>query len=161
MNELLQDPTFWFAVSFVIFVVIAWPLARKPVAGVFDSYAQKVRAELDEASRLRREAEALLREAQSRQNAAQNDAENILRHATTQAAALRVQADMDMQAALKRREAQTAERIYLLEEQAKSEIRSYAASRALKAAESLLRDHFSEAQDQALIDQQIKHIARP
>lgn len=158
MTELLQDSTFWFAVSFVIFLVVAIPLGAKPIAAVFDGYAQKIRAELEEAVRLRQEAEALLTDAKKRQQQARHDAEDILKQASEQAALVRVQAQKDLEAALKRREAQASDHLRMLEEQATDEIRSYAASRALKAAEALLQSQFSAAEDKGLIETQTKQI---
>jgi F-type H+-transporting ATPase subunit b len=160
MEALLQDSTFWFAVSFVIFIVVAIPLGAKPIAAVFEGYAQKIRAELDEATRLRKEAEALLGEAKSRQQQARVEAEDILKQAAEQAAFVRAQSQKDLDAALKRREAQAADHLRMLEEQAADEIRSYAASRALKAAEALLQSQFSANEDQKLIETQLKQIKR-
>jgi F-type H+-transporting ATPase subunit b len=160
MTELLQDATFWFAVSFVIFVAIAYPLARKPVAAVFDNYADKIRAELAEAERLRKEADELLAAAKKRQHDARHEAEELLKQAAEQAAALRAQAEKDMQATLQRREKQTADNLRVLEEQMAGDIRRHAASRALKAAEILLQDNFPANADQALIEKQIKQLAK-
>ncbi|MBI3419944.1 MAG: F0F1 ATP synthase subunit B [Proteobacteria bacterium] len=160
MMELLQDNTFWFAVSFVIFLAIAWPLGRKPVAAFFDNYIQKVRADLDEAARLRREAEALLADTKNRQHQNRLAAEEILKLAKEQVGFLQAQAVKDLEVGLKRREAQALERIQVLEEQAKAEIRAYAAQRALKAAEALLQSSFSATEDQALVERQIKQIGK-
>jgi F-type H+-transporting ATPase subunit b len=158
MTELLHDTNFWFGVSFVIFLLLAIPMAKKPVAAVFDGYAQKIRAELEEATRLRQEAETLLADARKRQQQARHDAEEILKHAAEQIEVLRAQSQKDLEAMLKRREAQAADHLRMLEEQASEEIRSYAVGRALKAAEALLQSQFSATQDQSLIETQIKQI---
>jgi F-type H+-transporting ATPase subunit b len=160
MEELLHDNTFWFAVSFVLFIAIAYPLGRKPVAAVFDGYAAKVRAELDEAARLRRETEELLASMKTRQHQARQDAEDMLKQAAEQAATMREQGEKELQASLKRREAQANDRIKMLEDQARAEISAYAATRALRAAEDVLKSHFSANDDQALIERQIKQLGK-
>jgi F-type H+-transporting ATPase subunit b len=157
---LVQDPTFWFAIAFVIFFAIVWPLAAKPVAGIFDAYAEKIRHDLAEAERLNKEAAALLASAKQRQHDARHEAEELLKQASEQAAAMRGQAEKELEITLKRREAQAMENIRLLEAKIVADIRQHAASKALKAAEILLQDNFPANADQTLVDKQIKQIAK-
>ena len=55
------EPEFWVAVAFVIFLAIVWKVGGfKAMTGGLDSRAERIRAELAEAQRLRQEAAALL-----------------------------------------------------------------------------------------------------
>ncbi len=160
MTALLEDPTSWLALSLAIFFAFMWLVARKPIAAFFDSYAAKVKDELDEAARLRDEAAALLEKTRNCQHGNRLEAETLLKQAAEQAAALQKQAEKDIQASLARREKQAQDRIAAMQEQAAAEIRGAAVARALKASESLLQTHYSAADDAALIDRQIGKIAK-
>ena len=58
-----QDPKFWVAVSFVLFVALVGKLAWAKITEALDGRAARIRAELEEAARLRAEAETMLRQA--------------------------------------------------------------------------------------------------
>jgi F-type H+-transporting ATPase subunit b len=159
MKELLQDATFWFGVSFAIFIVIAWVTGRKPVAQALDNYTAKVKAELDEAAALRQEAARILAETESKHASALKEAQNILAHAQEQAKALQEQAEKDLQSTLKRREAQAADRIRMIEEQTREELRTRTVELALQVAEQVLRERLTPEQDKAIVEKQIHGMA--
>ncbi len=50
---MFQDPAFWVAVAFAIFVAGAVWKGRAPIAGMLDARIEAIRAEIDEARRLR------------------------------------------------------------------------------------------------------------
>lgn len=160
MDDLLHDPTVWFALSFVIFIVIAWKAGGKAIADALDNYGVKVRQELDQAATLHAQAAQLLADTQAKHNNAFKESDAIIARAQEQALLLQAQAEKDLQATLKRREQQAIERIQLLQEQAASEIRAQAVDVALKAAETLLRTHFGAEQDKKLIEQQTADMAK-
>ncbi len=75
---MLQDPTFWVLVSFVIFVALVWKPGSKAVAQMLDDRAEKIRSDLEKAAKLREEAQALFAEYQKKQRDALKDAEAIV-----------------------------------------------------------------------------------
>ena len=77
-GSFLQNPRLWVAVAFVIFFVIFGRKLWKAVAEMLDKRADTVRAELAAAPRLRQEAEAMLRDAKARREAALADAKALL-----------------------------------------------------------------------------------
>lgn len=160
LTAILHDTNFWFGVSFVIFVIATWVGGRKPIAGFFDSYAAKIRAELDEAAKLRAEAERLLADTKTRQANAMQEAENIRNQASAQVQMIREQAEKELEATMKRREQQAMDRIHLLEEQAVQEIRASTVDMALKAAERILRERMTANDDAALIGRHIGQMAQ-
>ncbi len=158
-HSLLNDSTFWFTVSFIIFVVAAWVLGRKPIAAVFDGYATKIRTELEEASRLRMEAQRILDETQTKQANALKEADAIRASAKEQVQLMTAQAEKDLATNMKLREQQMLDRIRILEEQAAGEIRARTVDMALKAAEQILRERMSAASDAAVISRQIASMS--
>ena len=89
--EFLQDPAFWAAVAFVIFIAAtAKPISRLLTAGL-DKRADKIRSDLEEAEKLREEAQDLLASYQRKQRDALAEAEAIIAHAGEEAERLAVQ----------------------------------------------------------------------
>lgn len=158
-HGLLNDSTFWLAVSFVIFVALVWQFGRKAIAGALDSYAAKVKADLEEAASLRAEAVRFLEETEAKHAGAVREAEAIITKAKEQAAIIETQANKEIEATLKGREAQALERIRLLEEQAAADIKAKTVELALGAAQAVLRAGFDAAHDQKLIDAQTASLA--
>ena len=65
--EFLVEPEFWVAVSFFLFVAVVLYLGvHKKIATVLDARAATIAKELDEARRLRQEAEKVLADRQPR-----------------------------------------------------------------------------------------------
>ncbi|NDE89571.1 MAG: F0F1 ATP synthase subunit B [Alphaproteobacteria bacterium] len=160
MQELLHDPTIWFAVSFAIFLVIVWKAGGKAIAGALDNYGEKVKNELEQAAALHAEAAQLLAETQAKHNNAFKESDAIIARAEEQARLLQAQAEKDLETTLKRREQQALDRIQVLQEQAATEIRAQAVDVALKAAEALLRTNLGAEHDNKLIEQQTADMAK-
>ena len=109
--EFLQDPAFWAAVAFVIFIAAtAKPISRLLTAGL-DKRADKIRSDLEEAEKLREEAQDLLASYQRQQRDAVKEAEAIVEHAKEEAERLTQQGRERLKAALERREKQAMDRI--------------------------------------------------
>ena len=71
MTAMLSDPSFWVAIAFVIFVgLLGYLGVHRQLTRALDNRADRIKAELDEARRLKDEAMALLQEYQRRREAA-------------------------------------------------------------------------------------------
>ena len=89
----------WVAVAFVLFLgILVYVGAHRRVIDGIDQRQARIKAELEEARRLREEAQALLVEYQRRQREAEREAADILAGAKAEAA--RVAADAKMKACL-------------------------------------------------------------
>src|SRR3546814_341039 len=100
---MLNDPTFWVAVAFVVFAGLMIWKARQPVLKGLDARAERIRAELDEAQRLREEAQKALAEYKRKQRDAAKEAEDLLASARHEADLLRRQAADDLTQTLARK----------------------------------------------------------
>ncbi len=152
---MLESPTFWVAVAFAIFVI----LAAKPVSGAgfggLDARADRIRAEIEEAQALREEAQKTLAEYKRKQRDALKEAEAILDHAKVEAKRLGEQAGRDLEAALERREQAALEKIAQAEAQALQEVRDQAIEMALAATAKLIADNLDKGRADAMIDRAI------
>ena len=156
--ELFRDPETWIAVAFVIFIVlVSRPIARAIVKGL-DERAAKIRSDLDEARRLRQEAEALLAEYRKKQQEAAGEAASIMTRAREEAELFRKEASANLTAALARRERMALDKITQAEAQAVAEVRSQAVDLAVVGARRILEQQMSGPRAGNLIDQAIGEL---
>jgi len=158
MDAVLHDPTFWVAISFVIFVAAAYRPLRRVMVGALDGRAEKIREQIDEAARLRDEAQAMLAKYKRKQRDAAKEAVELMENAKTEAKRLRDQAETDLAALLKRREQQAMERIAQAEAQAVAEIRGMAVDLAVAATRRILSEKVTGDRASALIDESIEAV---
>jgi len=157
---MINAPEFWVAVAFVIFVALVWKKASAAITGMLDARAEKIRADLDEAQRLREDAQALLASYQRRQRDALKEAEAVLAHAREEAERLRSQAGTDLEASLKRRENQAMARIAQAEAAALAEVRNLTVDVAVSASRRILETGIQPAQADKLIEQSITDLPK-
>lgn len=158
MEQFLEDPRTWVALAFVLFIAAFAKKIGGAVAKGLDARAERIRSELQEASRLRREAETLLAEYRQKQAAYVKEAETMLADAHRDAQALRLQAEKELQAALDARTKQAMDRIAQEEANAVNEIRNHVVDTALAAVHTLIESQ-DAAQDE-LLSQALSDIER-
>jgi F-type H+-transporting ATPase subunit b len=158
MANTLHDPQFWVAVAFVIFVAVLVWKAKKPVLDALDGRAERIRSQLEEAQRLREEAQHMLADFQRKQRQALEEAEQILAQARSAAERHRDQAAQDLEVSLKRREQQAMDRIAQAEADALGEVRAVAISVAVDATRKLLQESVDDKLAGKLVDNAIKDL---
>ena len=125
-------------VALLILIAIVYKPLTRIVFGALDGHAAKVRAELDAAKRLREEAQSLLAGDQRRLAAGEDQAHKIVGQAQAEVQTERHRSELE--AALQRRTAQAMERIEREEARALQEVRTQAATLAIRTTERLLAD---------------------
>ena len=155
---MLQDPTFWVAVAFVIFVIAVFKPIKGALIGGLDAKIEEIRREVEEAEKLREEAQSLLANYQRQQRQAVQDAENIVARAKEDAGRHRAEADEAMKEMVRRPEEQAREKIAQAEAAAIQEVKSMAVDLAMAASEKLLADKLVGDEGSRLIDKSISEI---
>lgn len=155
---MFADPSFWVGLAFLLVVALAFKPVARALSSTLDGRASKIREQIEEARKLREDAQALLASYQTKQRDAMAEAENIISQAKAEAARMKTEAEADLARALERREQQALERISQSEAQALAQVRSTAVHVALKAAETLIRDNLDDGKKQALADQAIGEL---
>src|SRR4029079_18665011 len=139
--EMIKEPEFWVAVAFVLFVaVMIYVGAHKKVVESLDHRSARIKAELDEARRLRDEAEKLLAEYQRKQGEAEREAEAIVADARAEAARVAAEARVKLEEFVARRTKLAEAKIGQAAPQALAHVRAGAGEAAVGAAEKILRD---------------------
>ena len=156
--EELHNPEFWVALVFVGVVILFYKPMMKTVGANLDARAAKIRQQIEEARKLREDAQALLSEYQRKSRDAMAEAEKIIASARTEAARLKAEAEADLENSVKRRQEQAVERIAQSEAQALAQVRNTAVDVALAAAEKLIKETLDPAKKQALADKAIAEL---
>lgn len=158
--EFLRDPETWIAAAFIVFfVLVSRPIGRA-IAKMLDERSAKIKADLDEARRLRDEAQTLLAEYQKKQQEASRETADILTRAREEADLFRKEAGANLTAALARRERMALDKITQAEAQAVAEVRSQAVDLAVLAAQRILEQQMAGSRAGSLIDQAIAELDR-
>lgn len=158
--ELLHEAEFWVLLGFIIFVVLVWRKAGSVLGNGLDARAERIRKQIGEAEVLRREAEAMLRDAEQRQRAALEEAKEIVAGATREAARLKEQAVKDIAAMLERRRQSAVDKIAQAEATALGEVRQRAVDVAIAATRQVLIAQVQGALADRMIDQAIAELPR-
>ena len=153
--EFLHDAEFWVLVAAVIFVVAVFKPASRALTGGLDARAARIRAELDDARRLREEAEKLVAEYRAKQQDAAKEAEAIVAHARQEAERIAEQGARDLELALERRQRMAEERIAQAEAKALDEVRAAAIDVAIAAAHDVIAASIDRRRGAALLDEEI------
>ena len=155
------DAKFYVLICVVLFfALLFWKGAHKAIAKALDDRADKIRAELDEARRLREEAQALLASYQRKQKEAEEQAEEIVKQARQDAENMAAKARKDLAERLERRTAMAEAKIATAEAQALSDVRSKAADIAIEAAEALIGNNLKATDHSRLVNEGIAQIGK-
>jgi len=158
MPEFFMEAEFSVLVAFLIAIGFLIYKAQGTVTGSLDARAAKIRAELDQAQKLRDEAQARLAEFQLKQRDALKEAEGIIALAREEAQRLAAQGARDLDAAIERRRRLAQEKIALEEQKAMSDLRNTAVDVAVAALRRVLAEDLDPARHSALIDNAINAL---
>ena len=159
MASLLQSAEFWVAVAFVIFVAfMIYVGVHRKIIDALDHRSARIKAELDDARRLRDEAAQLLAEYQRKQSDAEREAAGIIAGAKAEAERLALEAKGKMEEFVARRTKMAETKINQAEAQAVADVRAAAAEAAVAAAEKILTQTVKGQVADGLIAQGISNV---
>jgi len=129
----------WVAIAFVILMaVFAYFGIHRTLLQALDKRAERIKAELDDARRLKDEAAKLLGEYKTRRASAEREAQEIISSAKAEAERIATEAKAKMEDFVARRTKTAEGKIALAEAQALADVRAAAATAAIAAASSIL-----------------------
>jgi F-type H+-transporting ATPase subunit b len=159
MIELIFEPETWVAIAFVIFVAIMVRLGvPRLVTKTLDDRSARIKTELDEAMRLRQEAEAVLAQYRRKQQEAEAEAAAIIVSARAEAERLAAEAKTKVEDFIARRTKMAESKIAQAEAQALADVRAAAADAAVAAAEKILSDTAKGKVGDDLITQGVQEL---
>ncbi len=153
------EAPFWALVSLIIFLgIVVYLKVPGQLTSSLDKRAQGIRDELDQARKLREEAQALLAEYQRKAREAEAEAEEIIDQAKREAEALAGEAQKRMEEYVVSRTRMAEQKIAQAEAQAIQEVRALSADVAVAAAETILAGQVKGEAGAALIDEAIGEV---
>src|SRR6202158_1853742 len=136
---MFAEPEFWVAVAFVILMgVFAYFGIHRTVLKTLDHRSERIKAELDDARRLKEEAAKLLAEYKARHAAAEREAEDIIASARAEDERIADEAKAEVEGVVVMRTKTAENKIALAEAQALADVRAAAADAAVSAASTIL-----------------------
>jgi F-type H+-transporting ATPase subunit b len=136
---MFYEAEFWVAVAFVILMAIfAYVGVHRTVLKALDHRRDRIKAELDDARRLKDEAAKLLAEYRARHASAEREAQDIITNARAEAERIAAEARTKMEDFVTRRTKTAEGKIALAEAQALADVRAAAADAAVTAAATIL-----------------------
>lgn len=134
-----MDNSFWAFISLLIFLGIALYMnVPATITKALDGRADKIRADLDEAKRLRDEAKALLDEYTKKREAAEAEAKDIVAAAKREADLIAAEARAKSEDYVRRRTALAEQKIGQAEAEAVNAVRGSAVDVAIAASQKIL-----------------------
>lgn len=159
MLAFLSDTNFWFLLSFIGFVALAFYAGRKSVSSMLDSKIESIRKEVWQAESMRVEAQELLAQYQRKYKDAEKEAEEIIARAHKTADDLEKQTEINLKQDMERREKQLQERLALMQDKAITEIRNHAADLTLKATTEIVSKAMTQKQNSKLNGEVIEELS--
>lgn len=154
-----MDATFWALVALVIFLgVVFYMKVPGMISKSLDERANRIRNELDEARRLREEAQQLLAEYQRKRKDAEQEAGDIVAAAKREADLLVAEAQKRTEEYVARRTALAEQKIGQAERDAVNEVRASAVDIAVEAARKLLGDNVDAKVDADLFKTSLQQV---
>jgi F-type H+-transporting ATPase subunit b len=155
------DATAWVALAMlVVIAIMLWKKVPAAIGRALDKKIAGIREQLDEAARLRAEAEALRAEYEAKTAAAGAEAQAMLERARHEADTIVRQAQTDAANLVERRTRMAEDKIAAAERSAIAEVRARAVTAAAAAAERLIIAEHDAKADRGMIDQTIASLGR-
>ena len=155
----LQNTNFVVLVAFLIFVgVLVYLKVPGLLGGMLDKRADGIKAELDEARKLREEAQSVLASYERKQKEVAEQAKRIVEHAKEEARLAADQAKEDLKVSIRRRLAAAEDQIASAQASALKDVRDQAVTIAVGAARDVIAKQMTAAEGNKLIDSAIAEV---
>lgn len=139
-QNLVGDSNFWAAVAFILFILLLVRVkVPQAIMNALDKKQKEIGNELEDAKRLREEAQALLAEYERKRKDAELEAEEIVQAAKADAERLTDEANAQLKSLIERRTAAVEAKISQAEARAVAKVRSQSAEVAVQAARTILQ----------------------
>ncbi|MEM1162565.1 MAG: ATP F0F1 synthase subunit B [Pseudomonadota bacterium] len=154
-----NNTSFMALISLVLFFGLLWYMGvHKFVGKALDDRADGIRGELAEATKLKEEAQALFAEFERKQRDVQEQADEIVARAKSEAEAAAEKAKEDIAHSIERRLKAADEQIAMAEANAVNEVKDKAVAIAVAAAGDLLSSQVSGETAEGLVEAAIKDV---
>ena len=153
MHIEIEPAEIWVTIGMaILFAILIWAKVPGMAMKALDARGIKVQAELDEALRLRQEAQALLADIKVQREAAEKVAAEMIANAEADSERLRTEAAAKLDEQIKRRQQMAERKIAIAEAQAAADVKAAAADLAAQLAEQVLAARVKDLKSDPLVD---------
>ena len=149
----------WGLVSFVVLFVLLWKFALPPVTQMMKARTERIRTQLEEADKVKGEAQTILDEYQRQLADARSQANRIIEEARQQAEQLRHDMMRRAEEDVNELRARQSEELRLSQERALTQLRGQVRDLALDLAEKVVVANLDRDRNLALVDQFIAELS--
>ncbi len=158
--SLLQSEQFWVLIAFIIFVAAVFRPVRKMLATNLDGKIQEIKDTINEAEKLKNEAQLTLSEIKKRQNEVIKEIEQINHQTEQRISIIKNDLEIKLKDQLDKRNKLNSMKIEQVSREAKNEVRQYILQTSLAVVTDILEKKLDEKNKQNLIDNSINDIER-
>jgi F-type H+-transporting ATPase subunit b len=156
---MIENAEFWVTIAFAMFIgLLAWLGVFRKLLVALDERGGRIKSDLEEARRLREEAQQLVKHYQRRRLEAEDEAQAIIAAAKTEAERLAQEAKQKSEDFIVRRTKMAETKIAQAEAQAVAEVRAAAADAAVKAAGEVLKKSAKGKIGEELVQKGLKEV---
>ncbi|AHC73412.1 ATP synthase B/B' CF family protein [Candidatus Endolissoclinum faulkneri L5] len=155
---MLLDPTFWGAIAFFIFVVIAYWKAWPVIAAIIDERTKKIYSSIEEARALRKKTQAINEDCRYHQRNALNESEIIINQAKSEAIKMQKDAEISLARYMANQENFAMKMIKVDEIRAFQEVQDQMVDLAIAATARLITENINTNTHKKLISRTIDEI---
>ena len=159
---MLEKDATWVAIGFILFILmLIYFKVPGQITKILDNRAEKIKNELDEARKLREEAQAILADFQKKNNEAEKSAKALIDEAKKIAKNYEKEAKLKFEQSLKRRKKLLDEKLKRAEVEALNQIKNDITDIVFDAIDkTLTNDNINKDASDRIIDSGIKEITK-
>lgn len=148
---MFQDPAFWVGFAFFLLVVFTLKPVVRALNVALDSRIGKIQRDLEEALRLKDEAQELLASYQRKQKESALEAQRIIDHAQSETNRIMLEAEKDLEENLNNKIQLAMRKISTYENAVLQEVRANSIDMAIKTVRHLVKNNISHEVSEELV----------
>ena len=158
--EVFHSLIFWSLVSFALLFFLLKRFAFPPILEVLEERENKIRSEIDDAEKLRHEAEELKADLGRELKNAHEKANTIIQMASDESKKIQEKSIQETQAKVRQMQNDAEQEIQITRNKLLNEIRSYTAALTIASTEKVLKKSLNDEDKNRLIDESIEEVLR-
>ena len=156
---MFDDPQFWVFIAFVIFIIAVFKPVRKILISGLDNNIKKIIDSIDQAEKLKNEAQKTLNELKERQNDVKKEIQSIQNEAKERITLIEQLSKQKLNDQIKKRNELVKVKIEQMTRDANLQVQQYILQNAITATIVILEKKLNQSEQQRLIDQSIEELS--
>ena len=160
VKHLLEDPSFWVLVAFIIFSIVVFKFAKDKIIAFLDTRIDRIKNEINESEEILAKANKVIEESASKKHNAPSEANAIIEEGKQNAIALKKSSLDYLNEETKRKEENFVEKIQTLKNEAIDEFKNNVINLSIASTIRLLNSSLKDADSKNILDNAINDIGK-